>query len=88
MVLTSQEKLLITICSILIIGLCSIVIIIAGKGEKRMVRDEFIKGFFFWPDVHGEKVPIVARRYKLIAMGFASIFIIVSVLFLAIVYSY
>jgi hypothetical protein len=70
----------------MIIVLCSIVIVIAEKGEKRMIRDGYIKGFFFWPEVKGDKVPIIARRYKLMARAFAGIFIIASLLFMVIAF--
>lgn len=79
-------RVLVTACTIEFALTC-LVIVIAVKGEKRMIRDNFIKGFFFWPDVSGDRVPVVARRYKLMAITFAcSMFIFSLFCTLAIFY--
>lgn len=36
-----------------------------------MIKDNYIRAAFPWPEVRGERVPIVARRYKLMIMTFA-----------------
>ncbi|GAW68044.1 hypothetical protein GPEL0_01r4199 [Geoanaerobacter pelophilus] len=50
-----------------------VMVLVAIRGEKRMVKDGYIKASFPWPEVHGDKVPIVARKYKIIVIGFSSV---------------
>lgn len=70
--MSGQTKVVIIGCCLIMLILCPLVIAIAIRGEKRLIKEKFIKGFFFWPDVYGDKVPVVARRYKIMTITFAA----------------
>jgi hypothetical protein len=68
----NQTQNILTGCTVFMIIACPLLALLAVRGEKRMIKDKFVKGFFLWPDVIGDKVPIVARRYKIMIVTFAS----------------
>jgi len=77
--MNSQVKTIIILCLFIVLTMCPLLVLIAIRGEKRIIKDKFIKGFLGWPDVYGEKVPIVARRYKIITITFSSVILIFTV---------
>ncbi|QWV97645.1 hypothetical protein KP005_20315 [Geomonas nitrogeniifigens] len=70
--MANAEKTLVTL-TVGAVALCMACIIFAIKGEKRIIKENFIRGSLGWPEVRGDKVPVAARRYKLMVIAFACI---------------
>jgi len=77
--MANQLKTIIILCDLFVLILCPFLIFIAIRGEKRMIRDKYIKASLGWPEVCGERVPIVARRYKLLIITFSCVIFIFSI---------
>jgi hypothetical protein len=77
---TNHQKFSLLICFIGSTLFLVAVVIVTIKGSKIMSTRNFVKGHLFWPDVYGDKVPIAARRAKIIVITFAVIAFTTSLL--------